>query len=210
MSNQCKETLVVQEPVSWGVDPTFVQIPAKATNEEHKKKQVAAAMYQDSYGAARPAREDYYEQQKAYQDSLGSDDDTDDAEEIEPAIIDPARKPRACRRREEEKHESLAQKHVDPAMKPLQNSGVIVEESKNEQPVAIPKEDSQDALYPVIEEHAEDHVAIVRVDGRRHSTELNQPKEEELPVSVQDYSQQLNEEESEDRQPSVKESTSFP
>ena len=69
-------------------------MPAKATNEEQKKKQVAAGMNRDSYSATKPAREDCHERETADQDSLGSDEDTVDANEMEPAIIDLTLKPR--------------------------------------------------------------------------------------------------------------------
>ena len=52
MSNQDKTTFAVQEPAGQVVDPIFVQMPAKAANEEHKKKQVAAGLNRDSYSAA--------------------------------------------------------------------------------------------------------------------------------------------------------------
>ena len=94
-------------------------------------------------------------------------------------------------------------------MKPLQNNGLIVEESKKEQLVAIQIEDSQDAPDPVIEEHGEGNAATDWVDVRKHPTELDEPILEELPVSAQEHSQQTYEEESKDRQPFSKDLVSL-
>ena len=177
MSNQDEAIIAVEEHADWGVDPPNVQMPARATNEEQKKKQVAAAMNRDSYSAAKPAREHYREQITIYQDSLGSDDDTDDAEDIESVII--------------VESDSIAVNPGRSAPKHQQATKPIVEESLPQQIADAIKSESNKALWPVNEVVREDQAARdILDDDIKLSIEVDdeEPKEEELPVSVQDYS----------------------